>query len=292
MSRGGPAARTALVTGGTSGIGAAFCRALAARGTHLVIVARGAERLEEFAADLRDSYGVQVEPLVADLADRDEVLRVAERLTDEERPVDLLVNNAGFAVRAPLATDDTTPHEHAMDVMCRAVLMLGAAAARTMRARGHGRILNVSSTSGFVLLGGYSAIKAWVTAYSEGLAVELAGTGVTVTTLCPGWVRTEFHERAGIATTSIPEPLWLDADDLVAEALRDLERGRVVSIPSKRYRALIWGARHAPRPVIRRVSALISSSRHRDGQRAAGGAPGGHPETPPSAPMTEDDHHA
>ena len=291
MTPGGPAARTALVTGGTSGIGAAFCRALAARGTHLVVVARDADRLESFAADLRSSYGVQVEPLVADLADRDQVLRVAERLTDEDRPVDLLVNNAGFAVRAPLTAADTTVHEHAMDVMCRAVLMLGAAAGRAMRERGHGQILNVSSTSGFVLLGGYSAIKAWVTAYSEGLAVELGGTGVTVTALCPGWVRTEFHDRAGIATTSIPGPLWLDADDLVAEALRDLDRGAVVSIPSRRYRVLIWGARHAPRPVIRRISALISSSRHRDAEQPAA-ATRADPEPPSDRQMTEDDSHA
>lgn len=303
MTAGGPLARRALVTGGTSGIGAAFARALAGQGADLVLVARDATRMEDFAADLRSRHGVEVETLVADLAERDQVLRVADRLTAADRPVDLLVNNAGFAVRAPLTAADTTPHEHAMDVMCRAVLMLGAAAGRTMRERGSGRIVNVSSTSGYVVLGNYSAIKAWVTAYGEGLAVELAGSGVTVTTVCPGWVRTAFHDRAGIATTSIPGPLWLDADDLVAEALSDVARGRVISIPSRRYRILIWGARHAPRPVIRRISAAISSSRHRDGaaraERAAqttqaeqdgGDQPG--PRPPSGTEMSDDDPHA
>src|SRR5690606_16390828 len=175
----------ALITGGTSGIGAAFARALAARGEDLVLVARNEERLKQTAADLTERYGVAVEVLPADLAVRDDVTRVAERLTTDTEPVDLLVNNAGFGIHTKLTAADLSPHEHAIDVMCRAVLLLGGAAGRAMAERGHGRIVNVSSTAGFVLLGNYSAIKAWVTTYSESLAVELAGTGVTVTALCP-----------------------------------------------------------------------------------------------------------
>lgn len=283
---------TALVTGGTSGIGAAFCRALAARGTDLVIVARDPVTMQRFADEIRARHGVEVETLRADLADRDAVLRVVARLVDADRPVDLLVNNAGFAVRAALTDEDTTPHEVAMDVMCRAVLMLAGAAGRTMRERGNGRIINVSSTSGYVTMGSYSAIKSWVTAYSEGLAIELAGTGVTVTTLCPGWVRTAFHDRAGIATTSIPEPLWLDADQVVAECLRDVDRGKVLSIPTRRYRTLIWGARHAPRPVIRRISSRLTSSRRADiasaqGHSAQAADQGGAVETNPGGRGTD-----
>jgi short-subunit dehydrogenase len=252
---------TSLVTGGTSGIGAAFARQLAARGDDLVLVARDAARLESSAAELRETYGVAVEVLPADLADRDQVLRVAARLTDPARPVDLLVNNAGFGVHHRLTDPDTAPHEHAIDVMVVAVLLLGGAAGRAMRERG-GAIVNVASTAGFMAMGSYSAIKAWAMTYSESLANELAGTGVTVTALAPGWVRTEFHERASIRTSSIPAPLWLDADRLVAECLADVAAGKVVSIPSKRYRALMWAVRHAPRSAVRAASRTLSSSRH------------------------------
>ena len=131
-----------------------------------------------------------------------------------------------------------------------------------MRERGHGAIVNVGSTAGFLSMGSYSAVKAWVMTWSEGLSNELAGTGVTVTVLAPGWVRTEFHSRADIRTSSIPAALWLDADALVAECLEDVARGKVVSIPSRRYRALIWAAHHAPRSAVRAASRRLSSGRH------------------------------
>lgn len=251
---------TALVTGATSGIGAAFARALARRGWDLVLVARDQGRLEEEAAAHR-RLGRAVEVLRADLADRADVDRVAARLEDAARPVDLLVNNAGFSVREPLTGTDVAAHDRALDVMVRAVLVLSGAAGRAMRARGRGRIVNVSSTAGRITMGGYSAIKAWVTVFTEGLAGELAGTGVTAMALEPGWVRTEFHERAGIGASSMPAALWLDADALVEAALRDLGRGRVVSTPTLRYKALMLVARHAPRSGIRRVSRALSTRR-------------------------------
>jgi short-subunit dehydrogenase len=251
---------TALITGGTSGIGAAFARALAMRGNDLVLVARSVDRLEEAAAELRRS-GVQVETISADLSDRSDVLRIAERLEDAARPVELLINNAGFGVHTPLTSTDLEAHDRALDVMCRAVLILSGAAARSMRARGSGTILNVSSTAGFITLGAYSAIKAWVTTFTESLSVELRGSGIQVTALCPGWVRTEFHDRAGIDASGIPGFMWLDADELVAACLRDVDRGRVLSIPTARYRSVIWMLRHVPRGVVRSVSAKISSAR-------------------------------
>jgi uncharacterized protein len=253
---------TALITGGTSGIGGAFARALAARGDDLVLVARNGDRLAEMATELKERHAVSVETIVADLGVRGDVVGIAERLASIEQPIDLLVSNAGFGVPKKLTDADTTPHEHAIDVMIRAVLMLGAAAGRAMRQRGTGTIINVSSTAGFVAMGSYSAIKAWVTAYTEGLANELHGSGVKVTALCPGWVRTEFHERAGIKIGSIPDLLWLNADRLVADCLQDAEAGKVISIPSKRYKVLIAICEHLPHRALRAVSRKLMSGRH------------------------------
>jgi uncharacterized protein len=119
----------------------------------------------------------------------------------------------------------------------------------------------VIGLAGFMALGGYSAIKAWVTSYSEGLAVELRGTGVQVTALCPGWVRTEFHQRAGICTGSIPSSLWANSDEVVSWCLHDARRGKVISIPTRRFRFLMWCVRHLPRSAVRSVSALLISRR-------------------------------
>jgi len=250
-----------LVTGGTSGIGLAFARALAVRGCDLVLVARDEARLTKTAEQLKWRYGVEVETLVADLSRTEDIHRVADRLTDEDRPVEILVNNAGKGLHIPLVAEETEEHEHAVDLMIRAVLVLGAAAARAMRGRGHGVVINVASVASLIPMGAYSAIKSWVRTYSDSLALELAGTGVRVMTLLPGWVRTEFHERAGIRTGSIPDVLWLEADRVVEECLADVEKGRVRSVPSKRFAALAFLAEHAPRPLVRRATALIKGGR-------------------------------
>lgn len=252
---------TALITGGTSGIGSAFAEALARRGFSLVLVARGAERLESTASRLSAEYAVEVETLEADLSVADDVARVAERIEDPRAPIDMLVNNAGFSVKRTYQAEGLDLHHRGIDVMAKAVLDLSSAAARAMTARGEGWILNVSSTSGEVTMGPYSALKAWCTTYTESLAVELEGTGVRVMALLPGWVRTEFHARAGISGSSIPDFLWLQADDLVEEALKDLARGRVVSIPTLRYKAIMLGAKLAPRAVVRKCSGMLMGSR-------------------------------
>ena len=258
---------TALITGGTSGIGHEFARQLAQQSYDLVLVARDKQRLDKVAEELRTAYGVGVDVLPADLSDGEQLQNVATRLADTDRPIDLLVNNAGFGVHSRILADDLGPQDVAIDVMIRGVMVLSNAAGRAMRDR-HPEpqdkigIINVGSTAGFVTMGAYSAIKAWVTVYTEGLANELTGTGVLVTSLCPGWVHTEFHQRAGINASKIPGPLWLNADRLVRDALVDFERGQVISIPTKRYKVLIGLARIAPRPMIRRVSKLFSSGRH------------------------------
>jgi short-subunit dehydrogenase len=251
------------VTGATAGIGRAFAEELARRGHALVLVARSMPRLEEVADELRSRHGVAVEVLSADLSDEVETRLVAERLADAGRPVDLLVNNAGFGLGQGFVDGDLAAEQRALDVMVRAVMVLSHAAARAMRSRGHGAIVNVSSVSGFVVMSSYSAVKSFVTVFSEALANELRGTGVTATALCPGFTRTEFHGRAGMDMSRLPGPLWLDADRLVRDGLADVARGRVVSVPGPAYKATVLVAKLAPRAVVRRVSGAIGAGRRR-----------------------------
>ena len=254
----------ALITGGTAGIGAAFARAFAGRGTALVLVARNPERLDETAAQFRREYGVEVETLVADLSDREAQQRVADRLESSTDPVDVFVNNAGFSVKSSLLEEDLSQHDLGFEVMIRAVLKLGGAAGRGMSERGRGWIINVGSVSALVTQNNYSAIKAWVGNYSESLGVQLAGTGVQVTALMPGWVRTEFHSRAGIKGSSIPGVLWLDADRLAEDCLRDVARGKPVSIPSKRWKLIAAVLRTTPRGIVATLSGVLSHRRSRE----------------------------
>lgn len=226
-----------------------------------MIVSRDTARMDNLAQELRASYGVSVECITADLAVRADVDRVAARIEDPARPLDLVINNAGFGLHGGLLHADMALQEKAMDVMCLAVMILSAAAGRAMVARGSGRIINVASTSAWIFSGNYSAIKAWVLSYTESLAIELKGTGVTATALCPGWVRTEFHDRAGIKATNLPGIVWIPADQLVHEALEDAEKGRVISIPTLKWKAAIQLAQRGPRGFIRWFSGKLSSSR-------------------------------
>jgi len=242
---------TALVTGATSGIGLSFAHQLAERGHDVVLVARDRARLENVSDELRAKYGVGTEILVADLSDRAETGKVAERLADQARPVDLLVNNAGYALKKRFLDNDIADEEAVFDVLGRAVLVLSHAAARAMRERGHGAIVNVSSVAGQITSGTYSAIKSFVTVFTEGLSAELAGTGVTATALLPGFTRTEFHQRAKLNMSRLPKFMWLDADRLVTDCLDDVARGRVVSVPGPQYKAIVAGLRFAPRSLVR-----------------------------------------
>jgi uncharacterized protein len=246
----------ALVTGPTSGIGRSFARALAARGHDLVLVARNEERLAETADELRSTYGIAVEVLPADLVDRAQLAKVEARLADRGEPVRLLVNNAGFGLRGRFLDNDLAQEQAQLDVLVTAVMRLTHAALGAMLAEGRGQIVNVSSMAGFLQRGSYSAAKSYVTKLSQWAHHEYAGQGVQVMALCPGFVRTEFHQRLGSDTDSAPRLLWLDPDRLVAEALVDLDAGRALSIPSKRYKAIAVIVRVVPASLQQRFQGL------------------------------------
>ena len=244
---------TALVTGASAGLGLEFAWQLATARHDLVLVARAEARLTRLAHQLEAGAGVRAEVLVADLADRGQVERVADRLRDDEHPVGLLVNNAGLGLNQRFVGGDLEREERALDLMVRTPMVLSHAAAGSMVRRGRGAVLNVASIAALLASGTYSAHKAWVRSFTEGLAVELKGTGVTATALCPGFVRTEFHERGAIDVSSYPDFAWLDAEDVVARALADVRRGVVISTPSLRYRSVAAAARLAPRGAVRAV---------------------------------------
>jgi uncharacterized protein len=250
-------AGTALVTGGTSGIGAAFARQLAAEGTDLVLVARDLDRLEGTAADLRTRYGVAVEVLAADLAADTGAVR--DRLGSAERPVDLLVNSAGIGLPGRFWETPLADQERLFDLNCTAVLRLSHAALGAMVPRGRGDVIVVSSVSGFApaVRGSYGASKAWATAFAESLSGQLAGTGVHASAVAPGFVRTEFHGRAGLDMTKVPAFMWLDAEDVAATALRDHRAGKVLSVPGAQYKAIVAASRLVPSTVSRRVTDLF-----------------------------------
>jgi uncharacterized protein len=245
---------TALVTGPTAGIGKAFAEQLADRGHDLVLVARDSVRLEETAAALRATYGVEVEVITADLADRAGMAVVEERLADADRPVELLVNNAGFGLKHRFLDNSADQETAMLDVLVTAVLRLSHAALGPMAERGSGGIINVSSVAGSLPRGTYAAAKAWVNKFSDWAALEYGPRGVRVMTLRPGFVRTEFHERMDVKPGS--GLLWLDVDRLVTEALADYDKGKTLSIPSLQYKAISALATMVPTPLLLRFQSL------------------------------------
>ncbi|OBB92589.1 SDR family oxidoreductase [Mycobacterium sp. 852002-40037_SCH5390672] len=252
----------ALITGPTSGIGAGFARRYAGDGYDLVLVARDVDRLTRLSGELQEHSGA-VEILPADLADPAGRQRVCDRLADGG--VRVLVNNAGFATSGDFWYSDPALLQSQLDVNVTAVMHLTRAALPAMIESGAGTVINLASVAGLVPGRGstYSASKAWVISFSEGLAVGLQGTGVSVHAVCPGYVRTEFHDRAGIDMAKSPSFMWLEVDDVVSQSLADIARGKVISIPGLQYKAIIAAERLMPRTLMRAVTKRIGSGRGR-----------------------------
>jgi short-subunit dehydrogenase len=256
---------TALVTGATAGIGAAFARRLAADGYDLVLVARDGSRLETLAAQLRAEHGIAAQALVSDLSEPASRQVAVDRAADPEQPIDLLVNNAGIPTVGEFWQVQYEILHRQLELNVTAVLALSHAVLPGMVKRGSGGVINVASVAGLVPGRGstYSASKAWVISLSEGLSGGLAGTGVRVLASCPGFTRTEFHQRAGIDMSKAPKAIWLTADAVVNDALKGLERNAVVTIPSVRYRAVVFGSRLVPRRLARAFNSRYGGGRGR-----------------------------
>jgi short-subunit dehydrogenase len=247
---------TALVTGASAGIGRAFAQGLAARGHDVVLVARDGARLSDLAGELQRDHGVTAEAFAADLLTVGGLAMVEARITDSEQPIDLLVNNAGFGTFGRFAELDIEREVQEVELNVIALIRLTRAALGAMEPRRSGAIMNIayqpapeSAT--------YGATKAFVHSFTHAIHEEARGTGVNVMLVCPGYTRTEFHDRAGLGRTELPEFVWQSAGTVVDAALRDLDRGRSVSIPGVLNQTAAAFSSLAPAGITRRVAGLV-----------------------------------
>ena len=244
-------AQWALVTGATVGIGESFTRLLASKGYNIALVARDEVRLHERAGELREKYGIQTFVLPADLATKGGVKLVEKYIQSYE--IEVLINNAGFAINKTFTLSNLGDEQDLLNVLVRTPMRLMHVILPGMKERKSGTIINVSSVAGFIAGGTYSAAKSYLTVLSESLNKELKGTGVIVCALCPGFTRTEFHQRARMKLKGLPSFMWLNADKLVAKAWKDAQANKPLSIPGWQYKLLIAIIAITPRGLIRRV---------------------------------------
>lgn len=251
LSNGDEMKKWALVTGASSGIGESFTRLLAAEGFNLVLVARDEVRLNERAAGLKSKYGADSIVLVADLATESGCAKVEDFIANNE--VEVLINNAGFGINKAFTMSDLVKEEEVLKVLVRTPMRLMHVALPKMKERNSGIVINVSSVAGFIAGGAYSASKAYLTVLSESLNTELSATKVKVSALCPGFTRTEFHQRGRMKMAGLPQFMWLNSDALVAKAWKDALAGKPVSIPGWQYKVLVGIISSVPRSLVRRV---------------------------------------
>lgn len=250
----------ALVTGASSGIGLEICKKLAKEGTDLVIVARREDLLEELSKEL----DVDVEVITADLKTKKDLDTICDRLSQDEKPIDLLVNNAGFGTYGKFVDLNIKTEQDMIKVNIIALQRLAYCAAKTMAERKRGWILNVSSIASFApypRCATYAATKAFVTSFSEALRSELEDSGIVVSALCPGPVKTEFQKISNINLDVMPNIAVMKPDEVAEIALNDFAKKKAIIIPGLPMKATHAIIKLAPASIIRRASAYISSQR-------------------------------
>jgi short-subunit dehydrogenase len=241
----------ALVTGATSGIGESFTRLLAENNYNIVLVARDMPRLQERARELEVKFRVATHIIQADLSTDAGCAAVEHYIANNQ--VDALINNAGFGLNKAFTISALDAEQQMFDVLVRTPMRLMHVALPLMKQRNKGVIINVSSVAGFIAGGTYSAAKSYLTVLSESLHTELSGTNIKISALCPGFTRTEFHQRGRISMKGLPSFMWLDSDKLVAKAWSDALKGVAVSIPGWQYQLLVFVIHSLPRSIIRKV---------------------------------------
>jgi short-subunit dehydrogenase len=244
---------TALITGATAGIGAAYAKHLAKDGYDLVLVARDKQRLSSTAKSLSKEFGVKTEILIADLTKSAQLAKVEKRLASKLKPIEVLVNNAGFGINKSFLESARDAEQELLDVLVTAPMRLTHSVLPIMKERNLGTIVNVSSVASWIAGGTYSAAKSYLTVFTESLHTELRGTKVNISALCPGFTRTEFHQRGRMKMTGLPNFMWLSAEKVVAHSWKAAKSGKVIVVPGWQYLILSSISRFGPRPLVRRI---------------------------------------
>lgn len=245
----------ALVTGATAGIGESFTRLLAENNYNIVLVARDLPRLNERAEQLQAQYKVQTHVIQADLS-TDAGCAVVEQYIANNQ-IDVLINNAGFGINKAFTVSALDTEQQLLDVLVRTPMRLMHVALPLMKQRDKGVVINVSSVASFIAGGTYSASKSYLTVLTESLHTELAGSNVMISALCPGFTRTEFHQRGRMSMKGLPHFMWLDSDALVAKAWKDALKGEAISIPGWQYKLLVFVIQRLPRSIVRKVGMSV-----------------------------------
>ena len=241
----------ALVTGATAGIGESFTRLLAAQGFNLFLVARDEARLHERAQGLLDKFGAESVIIVADLATESGCAKIEDFIKANE--IEVLINNAGFGINKAFTMSDLAKEEEVLKVLVRTPMRLMHVVLPGMKERNSGTVINVSSVASYIAGGAYSASKAYLTVLSESLHTELSATNVKVSALCPGFTRTEFHQRGKMSMKALPNFMWLNSDRLVEQSWKDALKGEAVSVPGWQYKLLVFVVHTVPRSIVRKV---------------------------------------
>jgi short-subunit dehydrogenase len=251
----------ALVTGATSGIGESFTRLLAENNYNILLVARDLPRLQERARGLQEKFNVETHIIQADLATDAGCSAVEQYIANNQ--IDVLINNAGFGLNKAFTMSELNAEQQMFDVLIRTPMRLMHTALPGMKERNKGVIINVSSVAGFIAGGTYSASKSYLTVLSESLHTELAGTNIKISALCPGFTRTEFHQRGRMSMKGLPSFMWLDSDKLVAQSWSDALKGKAVSIPGWQYQLLVFVIHSLPRAIIRKVGMNLRAKKRK-----------------------------
>ncbi len=247
----------ALITGATAGIGAAYAKLLAKEGFDLVLVARDLPRLKGVAKELSKLYKIKAETIKADLTKPAQLAKVEKRLANNSKPIEVLINNAGFGLKDSFLVSNLAREQELLDVLVTAPMRLSHAVLPGMIKRNSGSIVNVSSVASFIAGGTYSAAKSYLTVFSEYLYTELRDTNIKVSALCPGFTRTEFHARGKMKMSGLPNYMWTTVDQVVAKSWQYVKAGKVICIPGWQYMLLSSIARIAPRPLVRKLGIKI-----------------------------------